>query len=282
MRNFFAFNTGQADGCMLPDGSAYITRRASSSVQRELAQGQERAARIERASRLPLWLCVVEFVAGLVFICCLGGVLDALADTPLSEMYANAPAVFYVGGGAGVVALALLVAGFFRKKRVTESAAMPYIAAEAERTVARAKEDLHIPADAARTDILICYYKITKNGRVRYKKFPCLYTNHEFFVYVRGDSLCLSTLEFVAEVPLTSIRSLRRVEKRAEVFGWNKEQSFRSQQFKPYKLRASQFGTFFLRQYFSLTVSGSHGDFEILFPPYEEQAIRTIAGLPAA
>ena len=58
MKNIFAFNIANAaaDGTMTPDGNAYITRRASSSVQVDLEEKREAAARVERASRLPLWL----------------------------------------------------------------------------------------------------------------------------------------------------------------------------------------------------------------------------------
>ena len=53
-------------------------------------------------------------------------------------------------------------------------------------------------------------------------------------------------------------------------------------EYKPYKIRANQYGILFVKPYFSLRISGSQGDFEILFPPYEEQALRSLVNVPVA
>lgn len=283
MKNIFAFNIANvaADGTMTPDGNAYITRRASSSVQGDLEEKREAAARVERASSLPLWLLIIEFIAWLVFICCLGGTLKSLADTPLSVMYENAAAVFYVGGAAGIAALALWIAGRIRKKRVMQSPAVPYLTEEMNKAIARAKEDMEIPADAKCIDIFTCCYKVNAKGKIRYKGM-CRYSNAEFYAFIRGACLCLSTLEFEASIPLATVLSLQRIDKRAEFCGWNKEKAFNAPEYKPYKIRANQFGILFVKPYFSLRISGSQGDFEILFPPYEEQTLRSLVNVPVA
>lgn len=50
--------------------------------------------------------------------------------------------------------------------------------------------------------------------------------------------------------------------------------------YKPYKVRANQYGMLFVKPYYGMQFKGAEGEYEILIPPYELETMRSLVELP--
>ncbi len=50
---------------------------------------------------------------------------------------------------------------------------------------------------------------------------------------------------------------------------WNKEESIKSERYKPYKMTENNLGFVIIKNYYALKLHTNFGEYEILIPPYE-------------
>ena len=60
----------------------------------------------------------------------------------------------------------------------------------------------------------------------------------------------------------------------------NKDVPMNSPTYKPYKVRANQYGMLFVKPYYGMQFKGAEGEYEILIPPYELETMRSLVELP--
>ena len=81
-------------------------------------------------------------------------------------------------------------------------------------------------------------------------------------------------------VPRGAFVSYRRIDKNAMFTRWNKAENFNSPRYKAYKIRANSMGALFVKPYYSALLNTPEGEFEIIFPSYELDAMRSLIELP--
>ena len=277
MKNIFGINCSK----MIPqdkreiDGKAYRTQKLPSENARELEDMQDRGEALEKKAKLPLWMTIVMYIGFIFFVCCVGGIGENIGEISLSQMYSNAPWAFWGGGAALLVSLGLFVYGRKRSKSVGESAVAAEFVQDANEVMEKAKEALQIPEDAKEMDVFLFPYRVKKNGKAVQASFGAKFINKELYVYRKGDFLCFTSLEEEVSIPITSFIAIYRINKSAVFSGWNKTEPFRSPKYKPYKVRMNNYGMFFVKPHYSIRISGSEGDFEILIPSYELETIQS-------
>jgi hypothetical protein len=69
-------------------------------------------------------------------------------------------------------------------------------------------------------------------------------------------------------IPL-AIVEIRKINKKALVGGWNKDESFKSGKYKKYKIKANNFGALFIKPYYAIIINDRIGQYEILVPCYD-------------
>lgn len=276
MRNVFAVRSGRGvpEG-YVSDGEVFIVRRLSASQQNKLDEKYTAVYTAGSRGELPLPLIILFYVSAVVFLCCAGGLLKNIGEVSFAQMYENAPAVFWVGGIAAVVAVALLTAGFLRKRRTAPALVQP--GEELRRAVREAEEELCIPADAARADVFFEQYRVSKGGK---RRRVGIFYNEEVAVWASEESLCIATQEVVYALPKSSFTAIYRVERRVQFLFWNKEESHNSPRYKPYRVRKNQYGRLSVKPYYSVQFTRSGEAFEILIPPYELETLQRILSLP--
>ena len=282
MKNFFGFNVGAADEHGLPaaDAKAFIADRTPPDVLEELAQTREKIVRADKKGSLPAWVTVLAWVFLIVAFCCIASIVGNIGELSLSEMYAKAAWVFYVGGASLSVFAAIMLFGWRRSRKAAADPSLEQINGEAGRALGRVKECLHIPPDAKEIDLFAKYYRIGKNGKIKNASTFFNYVNMSFYVYTRGENVCFSSLEFTMSVPRGAFVSYRRIDKNAMFTRWNKAENFNSPRYKAYKIRANSMGALFVKPYYSALLNTTEGEFEIIFPSYELDAMRSLIELP--
>ena len=78
----------------------------------------------------------------------------------------------------------------------------------------------------------------------------------------------MADIHNVWEIPLTSFRSVKLEKKRTSIPGWIKPESYKSGQYKMYKIKEDNFHYIHCR-YYRAEVGDERGEFFLLVPEYD-------------
>ena len=183
-----------------------------------------------------------------------------------------------------LIALVLIVVGAaltYREsrleKRMGESEQAREMREESEELDREVYAFLNVPTDAVATDVLVRSYQI-KDGREK----NAVYTAFDMRAFREGDKLCFADVGSVVGIPLERIGSIVRVDRTVKFYFWNKKEAPDSAQYKPYNIRNGFLSAHVVASCIVLHIQGDSGEYEILIPPYEEQTIRQLTGMPVA
>ena len=192
------------------------------------------------------------------------------ADVSFAQAYKNAPGLFFAAGIGAVAWLVLTVLSRSKAKTVLEADESKQAFSYREGVVDAIYNELGVPDDAKKADVLGFFYKM-KNGTIKPmdKGVNATFTNFEFMVYKDDENLYLSNLDGKHAFPLSSIGDIRAVEKRICISGWNKEEPFNEGVYKQYKITADDMGYIHCKPYYIIEINLPDGDFGIYIPAYE-------------
>ena len=123
-------------------------------------------------------------------------------------------------------------------------------------------------------------YKELSNGKIKINTSSFFqYINTDVLVYIKQDCLCLSTLFEEISIPLKSVIEIRKVAKRALVGNWNKEDSYRSEKYKQYKIKLTNYGFYFFKSYYAIMINDPLGKFTFFVPCYDIDVIESLTNL---
>ena len=236
-----------------------------------------------KATKLPIVLNVVKYVCGLFGLIVLASTLKALAEIGIEQAFQNAPILLCAGAVCLVIWAVLFLYGRHRKNAVFQERDVNFEIATLLREQASAFAQLGVPQDAATVDTLTFRYK-RKDGEVVAKTIglqTSAYLNFEVKLYEDNGAICLADIETVYAIPKEYLKSIRTVEKRISMSGWNKDEDPDSETYKPYKLALNSLGDIFFKPYYVLEFGYEGEVFGIYFPPYELAAFERVTGLRA-
>lgn len=269
MKNLFGFNKITQK----LNGESFVLRSVDEAQQRVLEANEENGYELDKKASLPLWLTIVKTVLFCFFII----VLVSTIGAGFSKAWKNASALIVAAGVSGPAALALFLLGKAREKKFAPEAEK--LLEKLSETEEASKKILRIPDDAAQTDVLTFLYK-EKNGKLKLDTSPfAAYLLASTHAFSENGKLCFSDLNDVYGIDISEIVSIESNKKKISALGWNKAAPPNDKYFKKYKITVNQFAAVFMRP---IVLTFRHGEenFEILFPPYEEETIRRLCNFP--
>ncbi len=262
--------------------SKLVVRSVSEDATAKQDSAQDELQKLAKTAQLPLWLRIIEYLCGLAGIILLGGVLrtigENIGDEPFGQMWdrfvSNGAIVMIVVGVICLaVAIGLLVWGRMRNKKVLASPEYQAVINDNENANNGSYAELGVPDGADSIDILCFPYKLNRKGK---EKNGCQFAQYvpiSYKIFKQDDGLYFADVNDLLCIPLTAIKDAVYVPKNVAFYGWTKDEKFTSPKYKPYKIRANNFGTLFIKGYISVTVLLDDEENEIVIPLYEQDVI---------
>lgn len=258
-------------------GKALIRRRVSPATELRIEEAMQEQTDIARAAS-PRWIRPVIIVLLLIAGIITGGVISALKTVSLAEAYRNAPVLINIGATAYVLMVTLSLYRRRRMRNALESTELRDHIKHIGAVLETVREELHIPADAIPVDVLMEHYTVSGGEAVHRDFGICGYLNLAMFAFVEGGALCLSSNYDVMEIPLSSLRRITRAPKAASFPQWNKEDAPGSPAYSGYGVLHTR--NVYYAAYYTVEISDAAGEFALLIPVYDIEAIAGLTGLP--
>ena len=197
------------------NGQEFISERVSLRSKDLLEKNSEEVNDMIKKSFLPLPLRIVKFICQFVFIASAAVIFRLILDQGITQLIRTMPwwfiTIICVSLG-GWIALALMQGK--KNREVLEGKSAEELYEKTNNAVQCINEELNIPKTAVDVDILtFCYKKNEDKISPKARGFAPEYFNSIFSAFVEGDNLYLADLEAKYAFPLSSLSSIKRVEK---------------------------------------------------------------------
>jgi hypothetical protein len=279
MKNIFALNVEKQKSQPRLDGDCFTTNRIDAIQQQTIDQTAEAFETQVKENSSPKWLKITVislFIFGLIGVT---GIINALVDTSLAVAYENAGWLFFASGIGLLIGVVFFVVEKKRQKKMVESDEFQTFTSHIETSILESHTQLGIPEEAQKIDVF-GYSYLMKNGKVKIKtNLMFQYILIEWNAFVQNGNLCFADLHQVISIPLPSIVKIQEVKKRISFSGWNKEINFNKLPYKAFKYIVNDYGTIYVKPYYSIQINDAFGAFEFFIPPHELALIRKWTGL---
>lgn len=265
------------------NGKEFIVAEPSPAMAVALESSAEKALGVMEASKLPLPLRIVKSICGVAAALIAVAIIRALGrdDIGIAEAYGNAPALFWVLGVTAVLWLILKLLADRKEKAVLGSEDSARIDSRLDGVVESIFAEFGVPDSACDVDILSFKYKL-KDGIPKVVESGMTLAPYDNFVYKLfsdAENIYLANADVKYAFPLDSLRTIRKVNKKAIVPSWNKDEAMNEGEYKQYKVAADKFGSIHIKPYYILEFEREGELWGIYFPCYELPAFTELTGL---
>lgn len=270
--------SNEATPASLLEANHFITRVITDEMSARRDEAIEALKRGERAADVPGPLKLMRFVSGAIVLIILAALLENCSELSPSEMYDNAPYLFWILLICMAIWGVLRVAGGIRRDHAVRDPATAQARRQAEETADAAYRALGVPADAATMDLLLCRYRV-EDGEIRVTKDlgTRTYYNYVFRAWREGDALCFADTTARLDIPMIAYRGARYVREGHYFTQWNKDEAFNSPAYRPYKLATAN-GNLTARGYIAVSLYWRDEDYELRVPVWEEPTLCALTG----
>lgn len=256
----------------------YIIKKTDSAVSEKEENALKSLYAFQKKYSLPIYFKVIMYICGFVAAMVIFGVISALVDGgSLSKGYHNAPWLFYIGGGCLLIFLILYGIARYMERKGQKDPELQTIAEDVNTAVKNSLEDLGVPVEAGEISVFSYLIKIKKG-----KEKPALplmrYSLTEMKIYADTEKLYLADIDCVTAIPFSDIQKIVANKRRTEFQNWTKDEPYKSPKYKPYKVRAYQYG--FTAKTYSMQILSGGEVKEILIPNFEIEALKTYVAAP--
>lgn len=262
------------------NGDGLLVKRVSARQAERFDSAVETAMKLDARAELPTALRILRGVCGVAALLIAGGIMKAWGGgTSLAEGYANAPYVFWAVGVCALVWLVLALAGRRRSAEVLDSREGKDAASELDEASESAYAELGVPAGSPDVDILSVTYRV-KDGEIITKDSLTLppFMNFSVKVFEENGMLCLADVTRRYEIPLSSLRGIRTVDKAIFLPQWLKDTPPDEGEYKQYKLTADGYERIRVKPYHILEFEHEGELWGVYFPNYELPRIEELVG----
>ena len=286
MKPFLGMDLTEDNRNTVANGQEFLVQELSEATREALDSSAETSAQLNEKSDVSKVLRIVRYVCGVVAGLAVISLMKSFAQTvdmPVSEMYHNAPWLFWGGGISGAAWIALRIIGDKKKEVVANSDEGMAAASSLDVAFKNALAELQVPDTAASVDILSFYYK-ENDGEIKLAEKPMQLFSHinaEFKVFADDENVYLADVNGKFAFPKASIKRIQTVQKKARLAQWNKEESFQSPTYAQYKMTADQFGSVHTKPYYIMEIEKDNTLWGVYFPCYELEQIEALVGLRA-
>ena len=264
------------------EGDCFIAATVSDMTRQSYERALQSAAKELEATKLNPLLRGLKTVCSWITLIVFLSTIRALRNVTIAEAFENAPFIFWLMGGCGIVWLVLTILTNRKAKTVMAGEDFNMSTRRLEGEIDRVFRELQVPEDAKQVDVVQLTYR-WKNGTVKISTTgseTTPYTNVSLRVFRREDVLCLADLENRYELPISAMRRLKMVKKPLVIQGWNKEEKLNDPFYKPYKLTMDNYERVHTKSYGLLELNHDGVDWALWLPPYELNYISALTGLP--
>ena len=282
MKPFYGIDRTTLKKNIFHEGDCFIAATVSDMTRQSYERALQSAAKELEATKLNPILRGLKTVCSWITLIVFIGTIRALRNVTIAEAFENAPFIFWLMGGCGVVWLVLTYLTNRKAKNVMAGEGFGQSTRRLEGEIDRVFRELQVPEDAKQVDVVQLTYR-WKNGTVKISTTgseTTPYTNVSLRVFRREDVLCLADLENRYELPISAMRRLKMVKKPLVIQGWNKEEKLNDPFYKPYKLTMDNYERVHTRSYGLLELNHDGVDWALWLPPYELNYISALTGLP--
>ena len=264
------------------EGDCFIAATVSDMTRQSYERALQSAAKELESTKLNPLLRGLKTVCSWITLIVFLSTIRALRNVTIAEAFENAPFIFWLMGGCGMVWLVLTILTNRKAKTVMAGEDFNMSTRRLEGEIDRVFRELQVPDDAKQVDVVQLTYR-WKNGTVKISTTgseTTPYTNVSLRVFRREDVLCLADLENRYELPISAMRRLKMVKKPLVIQGWNKEEKLNDPFYKPYKLTMDNYERVHTKSYGLLELNHDGVDWALWLPPYELNYISALTGLP--
>ena len=282
MKPFYGIDRTTLKKNIFHEGDCFIAATVSDMTRQSYERALQSAAKELEATKLNPVLRGLKTVCSWITLIVFIGTIRALRNVTIAEAFENAPFIFWLMGGCGMVWLVLTYLTNRKAKAVMAGEDFNMSTRRLESEIDRVFRELQVPEDAKEVDVVQLTYR-WKNGTVKISTTgseTTPYTNVSLRVFRREDVLCLADLENRYELPISAMRRLKMVKKPLVIQGWNKEEKLNDPFYKPYKLTMDNYERVHTKSYGLLELSHDGVDWALWLPPYELNYISALTGLP--
>lgn len=282
MKPFYGIDRTTLKKNTFHEGDCFIAATVSDMTRQSYERALQSAAKELEATKLNPVLRGLKTVCSWITLIVFIGTIRALRNVTIAEAFENAPFIFWLMGGCGVVWLVLTYLTNRKAKAVMAGEDFNMSTRRLESEIDRVFRELQVPEDAKEVDVVQLTYR-WKNGTVKISTTgseTTPYTNVSLRVFRREDVLCLADLENRYELPISAMRRLKMVKKPLVIQGWNKEEKLNDPFYKPYKLTMDNYERVHTKSYGLLELNHDGVDWALWLPPYELNYISALTGLP--
>lgn len=282
MKPFYGIDRTTLKKNTFHEGDCFIAATVSDMTRQSYERALQSAAKELEATKLNPVLRGLKTVCSWITLFGFLSTIRALRNVTIAEAFENAPFIFWLMGGCGMVWLVLTILTNRKAKNVMEGEGFGQSTRRLEGEIDRVFRELQVPEDAKQVDVVQLTYR-WKNGTVKISTTgseTTPYTNVSLRVFRREDVLCLADLENRYELPISAMRRLKMVKKPLVIQGWNKEEKLNDPFYKPYKLTMDNYERVHTKSYGLLELNHDGVDWALWLPPYELNYISALTGLP--
>ena len=282
MKPFYGIDRTTLKKNTFHEGDCFIAATVSDMTRQSYERALQSAAKELEATKLNPLLRGLKTVCSWITLIVFLSTIRALRNVTIAEAFENAPFIFWLMGGCGMVWLVLTILTNRKAKTVMAGEDFNMSTRRLEGEIDRVFRELQVPEDAKQVDVVQLTYR-WKNGTVKISTTgseTTPYTNVSLRVFRREDVLCLADLENRYELPISAMRRLKMVKKPLVIQGWNKEEKLNDPFYKPYKLTMDNYERVHTKSYGLLELSHDGVDWALWLPPYELNYISALTGLP--
>ncbi len=275
-KNVFDLNVGAER--TIVDGAEFETGQISGDLATRYDKFREQVRSVEQKGSVPCLISIVKFLLNLVWICIIGGMIQACGKgTSWKEMYENVPAFFYVGGGAFLLWLLIFIVEKLKMKHAIDTSDIEGMMHQADVLEAQLRMEIGIPEDAVLVDVIHQCYEMKKGKKKIVHAMAYPFMNPEVYVYRKEDMLCFCDRTNEYSVPVDRILGVELFKKPVQVSGWNKNEPMDDQKYKEFKPYQTDAG-YFVKQHYVIYVQGAAEEMVIRIPNYDFAAVETCFG----
>lgn len=282
MKPFYGIDRTTLKKNTFHEGDCFIAATVSDMTRQSYVRALQSAAKELEATKLNPLLRGLKTVCSWTTLIVFLSTIRALRNVTIAEAFENAPFIFWLMGGCGMVWLVLTILTNRKAKTVMAGEDFNMSTRRLEGEIDRVFRELQVPEDAKEVDVVQLTYR-WKNGTVKISTTgseTTPYTNVSLRVFRREDVLCLADLENRYELPISAMRRLKMVKKPLVIQGWNKEEKLNDPFYKPYKLTMDNYERVHTKSYGLLELNHDGVDWALWLPPYELNYISALTGLP--
>lgn len=280
MKPFFGIDLTTDKNNSLINGSEFLVGRPSPALTQALEHSLHKANEITKNSKLPPAFQILQRLCILITIIIICGIIRA----GVTVAYNNAPWAFWTAGICLVLWVILKLISIHKSNSVLGNNDNTYTFSHLESVSNSVYADLSVPSDAKDVDVLSFFYKL-KNDKIKVRGKGmqlASYLNPVYKIFADSEYLYFANLDEKYAIPLSSLLSIKTVNKHTDTLHWNKAPSLKKEAFKKYKISTNNMGIIICQYYHILEFKHNNTVWGIYFPCYELPAFESVTGLKAS